>query len=529
MPTTRAIISGKECREALQKGVQQLASAVGSTLGPSGRAVTIAQRQQNGYYWPHTTKDGARVATAIVLEDALLSVGANMIKQASAETAAAAGDGSTSAAVIAEALVVEGFKLIEAGANPHEIKAQMEEACEKVVEYLKKMAIPVTGDMIRHVAIVSANGDEELGNIVADAYNSINENGVVTLEKATGPKTRVESVKGMLVPSGTLEFYINDFRNKRSEFKNPVIAITTELISHYKDLEGVVKYCTEQKRPLLLFADNVIGEAQAFLLGNLSKFPSCVVSIPESMKSAGDILKDLSVVTGAHVLGKSHGTVLSKSNFHHYGSAEKTEVYTNRSVIVGGGGKPEVIEQRTDFIKKQIEEAGSNEDERDELQKRLSAIDGGISVIYVGVETEAQFSELFDRYDDAVKAVRGAKTGGILPGGGMALIQSKYGTERNEDHEGYILLLESLSSPLVKISENTFADRKKGNDFVLEILSQVFHEQPHTYGYNFRTSQYGDMIEMGIIDPAIVTITALQKAVSVAGSILITDHIIINS
>jgi len=528
--STRLIKSGKECREALQKGVEELANVVGSTLGPSGRAVTIATRQSNGYYWPHTTKDGARVATSIVLEDALLSVGANMVKQAAAETAQIAGDGSTSSSVLAAALVKGGFELIENGANPHEVKAGMEQACKKVCEYLKSVSVPVTGEMIRHVAIVSANGDEVLGNIVADAYEAINENGVVTLEKATGNKTRVESVKGMIVPAGTTEFYINDYRNKRCGFISPVIAITTEVVSNYKDLESVVKYCTENKRPLLLFADNVIGEAQAFLLGNLSKFPSCVVSIPEHMKSSDDLLKDLSVVTGAHVLGKQHGTVLSKSNFHHYGSSDKVEIYTNRSVIIGGGGKPETLEQRTDYIKSQIEEAGSNEEERDALQQRLSGIDGGISVIHVGAETEAEFSELFDRYDDAVKAVRGAKASGILPGGGISLIWSKYNVPYTDENEGYVLLLESLSAPLEKICQNKFADTQKGNEFALTILSQMFSGHGSTsYGYNFRTDEYGDMIEMGVIDPAIVTITALQKAVSVAGSIIVTDHILINS
>lgn len=578
MAVTRLIISGKDCREALLKGVETLANVVGSTLGPSGKAVTIATRQQNGYYWPHTTKDGARVAGAIVIEDALLSVGANMVKQAAGETAQVAGDGTTSSIVLAEALVRGGFKLIEAGANPHEVKAGMEAACEKVCEYLKNMAIPVIGNMIRHVAIVSANGDEVLGNIVADAYEAVNENGVVTLEKATGNKTRIESVKGMIVPAGTSEFYVTDYRNRRCDLQNPVVAITTEVISNLKDLEKVVEYCTQQKRPLLLFADNVIGEAQALLLGNKGKFPSCVVPIPEHLKSSSDLLTDLAVVTGAKVLGKQFGTLLSKSNFHHYGSAGKCEIYTNRSVIVGGSGSEEAITERTDYIKKQIEEAGSNEEERDALQQRLSGIDGGVSVIHVGAETEAEFSELYDRYDDAVKAVRGAKTSGILPGGGVALIRVANTYHGNHLYGerykgGEAVVFRSLTATLYKIMENAgissevkkekatrwenilvFLKLKKRKLIGIDSFSdanKIFYNihrsseveqvnksilgtkedmiKSSQFGYNFRTNQYGDMIEMGIIDPAIVTITALQKAVSVAGSILVTDNILVNS
>lgn len=541
--STRVIVKGKECREALLKGVRDLVGPVGSTLGPSGRAVTIGTRQQNGYYWPHTTKDGARVANSITLEDGLYSIGGNMVKQSSVETALIAGDGSTSSAILALALVEAGFALIESGANPHDVKDMFEKGCSAVVDYLKSISVPAVGEMLHHVALVSANGDEVLAKTVFDAYNAINESGVVTLEKGTGNKTRVESVSGMIVPVGTSEFYLTDYRNRRSDFQNPVIAITSEVVSHYKDLESVVKYCTEQKRPLLLFCENILGEAQAFLVGNKGKFPSCVVSLPETTPSYYELLQDLAIVTGAKILGKSHGTVLSKSTMHHYGSCEKSEIHIGRSVIIGGIGASERVLERVDSIKKQIEEAGSDEEVRDQLQKRLSGIDGGISVIYVGAETEAEYSELYDRYDDAVKAVRSAKIGGVLPGGGVAFIKACWYLYNRPEGKDIRDFLVKMLRPYEQIRDNAFPKvdvpvKKKWLSFLKvaaaekddEILVQISqHKDNVDYGYNFRTGQFGDMVEMGIIDPTIVATTALQKAVSVAGAIIMTDHIIINS
>lgn len=557
--STRVIVKGKECREALLKGVRDLVGPVGSTLGPSGRAVTIGTRQQNGYYWPHTTKDGARVANSIVLEDGLHSIGGNMVKQAAVETAVIAGDGTSTSSILALALVEAGFALIESGMNPHEVKDLFDKGCSAVVDYLKSISVPAVGEMLHHVALVSANGDETLAKTVFDAYNAINESGVVTLEKGTGNKTRVESVSGMIVPVGTSEFYLTDYRNRRSDFQNPVIAITSEVVSHYKDLESVVKYCTEQKRPLLLFCENILGEAQAFLVGNKGKFPSCVVSLPETTPSYYELLQDLAIVTGAKILGKSHGTVLSKSTMHHYGSCEKSEIHIGRSVIIGGIGAYERVLERVDSIKKQIEEAGSDEEVRDQLQKRLSGIDGGISVIYVGAETEAEYSELYDRYDDAVKAVRSAKIGGVLPGGGIAFLRAMRdinlsGTKVNE---GYFI--DALSEPFDTILGNAIPELGMKEEAVEIaddrpwIVRKIFGDKSGiatkltsldterdairrkvsmsqgNIGYNFRTGQFGDMVEMGIIDPTIVATTALQKAVSVAGAIIMTDHIIINS
>ncbi len=522
------IFKGKECRDALIKGVKFVTEPVGSTLGPSGKTVVVVEKQQNGYMWPTVTKDGARVAASIQPEDAILAAGANTAKQACIETAALAGDSTTTAAVLTEYLVEQGFKLVEQGENPHQIKAGMELAMNKVCDHLREMAIPVAGDMVRHVATVSANGDETIGNNVAEAYSKVKSNGVVTLARATGSKTRVESVGGMQISAGTSHFFLNDPKNLRCNTENPVVVITTELISMYKDIENVVKFCDVNKRPLVLIADNVVGEAQAFLLKNLGQLSSCVISIPEHIKKSDETLKDIAIVTGARVLGKAMGTMISKSTEHHYGSARKVEAYIGRAVIVGNDSEMNAIEMRSEYIRKEIEEAGDNDEERDRLEARLAGLDGGISVIHVGADTDIQVNELYDRYDDAVRAVRGAIKHGVLAGGGTSL----YGTGKvfyeNEkaktESEGELLLYGSLSSPLKKICKNSSASDSDAD----KLYNTVTDKMKDGVGYNFRTKQYGDMIEMGILDSAIASITALQKAVSVASQMITTDHIIVN-
>ena len=522
------VFKGKECRDALIAGVKFVTEPVGSTLGPSGKTVVVVEKQQNGYMWPVVTKDGARVAASIQPKEALLAAGANTAKQACIETAAIAGDNTTTSAVLTEYLVVEGFKLVERGENPHQIKAGMESAMNKVCDHLRSIAIPVEGDMARHVATVSANGDEIIGKNVSDAYSNVKANGVVTLDRATGSKTRLEVVGGMQISAGTSHFFLNDPKNLRCNSENPVVVITTELISSYRDIEGVVKFCDAHKRPLVLIADNVIGEAQAFLIKNLGVLQSCVISIPEHIKKSDETLKDIAIVTGARVLGKAMGTMISKSTEHHYGSARKVEAYIGRSVIVGNDSELSAIEVRSEYIRKEIEEAGDNDEERDRLESRLAGLDGGISIIHVGADTDIQVNELYDRYDDAVRAVRGAIKHGVLAGGGSTLFHTRdkflFG-DVVASNRGEILLYDSLAAPLGKICENASQGVEEGELLYNKIAGDMVK---YGRGYNFRTKEYCNLLDAGILDSAFATITALQKAVSVASQLITTDHIIVN-
>lgn len=538
MQTTNSI-SGKECRVALLQGVKDIAGPVGSTLGPSGKTVVIATYitkmdprtgKPVNYWSPRVTKDGASVAASINPQDPLRAASANLTKQAAIETASEAGDGSTSSIVLTEYLVEEGQKLVEAGENPHAIKAGMELALEKVCAHLKEMAIPVSGDMVRQIATISANGEQSVGNMVAEAYSSIKDTGVVVLAYSTNNSTRVESVQGMQLACGTNPVWFNEPKNLRLVTVNAVVVVTTEMVSKMSDIQKIWEYCKNEGKSLVIFAESVVGEAINTLSipQNRNAVPFCTVPLSDLQNHKDEILQDIAIVTGATVLGRGVGRSLEKSNNEHWGTATRVEAYAGRSVIIGGGGDLDKVAERTEAIRAQIEEVGSDSTERDWHESRLAGIDGGMSCIYVGANTDGEVTELYDRYDDAIRAVRCAMKEGVLAGGGSSL----YGTGKafyentksQSESEGELLLYGSLSSPLQKICKNASANEDDSD----KLYNTVTKKMKGGIGYNFKTKEYGNLVEMGVIDPAIVPITALQKAVSVAGSILTTDHILTN-
>lgn len=526
MPT-RTSLNGKEAREQLLKGMMEISVPVKSTLGPCGKTVVIGIKQPDGLVYPLATKDGATVAKYISPVDEMKAPGANMIKQAAIETATVAGDSTTTATVIAENLISNGMKLVEEGANPHILKEGMEEAAKRVIESLKKMAIPCEGEMAKHVAVVSANGNKEIGQNVFEAYKNLSENGTVLITKKPGAKTRVESVEGMIVKAGTFQQYMNTGR--KCVLNNPVIFVTTEVLSTTAQVKGIAEYCQQRGRSLLIIAENSVGEAQSFLLRNKEIVPSCVVCLPSHVAGYHDILGDISAVTGARVLGKAtNSRMIENARENESGGASFIEAYNDRLIIAGGAG--ESREERVAFIKDQLEEAGNDDQRILELNERLAGVDGGISIIHVGADTEIELNELYTRYEDAVMAVKVAKKGGVLPGGGTALrtIFNSHTREvvQGDRMKGEMILIDSLLSPFMTIMANCNLGGEREN----EILAALrVDNTPFQYGYDFRNNVFGDMIEMEIIDPLIAQTTAIEKAVSVAGTFITTDHLLINS
>lgn len=448
---------------------------------------------------------------------------------------------TTTSMALALALVEGGMKLVAQGENPHSIKAGMQKACDKVCEYLKSIAIPVTGDMLLHVATISSNGDEAMGRLVDEAYKAVKKGGAVTIMKSQTGSTRIETVLGMQIDGGTIQQFINDNKNRRCVLVNPLVVLTTENINTYKPLIEVCKYAREQGRPLLIIADEISGEALQFLIANMHDrqgpngiekgLQSCVVGLSQLTRTNEDAIKDISIVTGAQVLTKvSPISKVTKERFKSVlGSVERAEAYLDRTSIIGGEGTKDAIEQRIEYIKSQIAESGNDQATVDVLEARLAGIDGGISIIHVGGENETHTKELLDRYDDAVRAVRGAMKSGVLPGGGSALALTQRAFVNNKKFEneslGERLLYASLTEPLEKICENSVRSTDESDTLCYAILEKLYDEN---IGYNFKTKEYGDMIQMGVIDPAIVPITALQKAVAVAGNMITTEHIIVN-
>ena len=579
MQTTNSI-SGKECRVALLQGVKDIAGPVGSTLGPSGKTVVIATYitkmdprtgKPVNYWSPRVTKDGASVAASINPQDPLRAAGANLTKQAAIETAATAGDGTSTSVVLTEYLVEEGQKLVEAGENPHAIKAGMELALEKVCAHLKEMAIPVSGDMVRQIATISANGEQSVGNMVAEAYSSIKDTGVVVLAYSTNNSTRVESVQGMQLACGTNPVWFNEPKNLRLVTVNAVVVVTTEMVSKMSDIQKIWEYCKNEGKSLVIFAESVVGEAINTLSipQNRNAVPFCTVPLSDLQNHKDEILQDIAIVTGATVLGRGVGRSLEKSNNEHWGTATRVEAYAGRSVIIGGGGDLDKVAERTEAIRAQIEEVGSDSTERDWHESRLAGIDGGMSCIYVGANTDGEVTELYDRYDDAIRAVRCAMKEGVLPGGGVALLRVVLNSYvfKKETVVGADLLTRSLSAPFKKICDNTgisdvrpeytpdtlwekikfaitkevplnFVSMSEQDEILFKInknpTKRIFESGSSPkdvlsdYGYDFKNKKFGYLVSAGVIDPAIVPITALQKAVSVAGSILTTDHILTN-
>lgn len=512
-----------EAREKLKEGVDALANAVKVTLGPKGRNVVI----QKSFGAPAITKDGVTVAKEVELEDAVANMGAQMVKEVASKTADAAGDGTTTATVLAQAMVTAGLKNVAAGANPMDLKRGIDKAVKVIVENLKSQTENIGEDFgkIQQVAAISANNDETIGTLIADAMKRVTKDGVITVEEAKGTDTYMEEVIGMQFDRGYLSpYFITDAEKMVADYENPYLLITDKKISNMQDLVPVLEKSLQTGRPLLIIAEDVDSQALGVLVVNRLRAGLKVVAV--KAPGFGDrrkaMLEDIAILTGATVISEEQGYKLENAGLEHLGSCERITVDKDNTTVVGGKGAAADIKARIGQIKQQIESTTSDYD-REKLQERLAKLAGGVAVLYIGAATEVEMKEKKDRVDDALHATRAAIEEGIVPGGGVALVRSIKSLDKlkgvNEDENyGIQIVRKSLEAPIRIISENAGVDG-----------SLVFHkvlEGKDDFGYNARTGVYEDMKKAGIIDPTKVTRVALENAASIAGLVLTTECVI---
>ena len=512
-----------EAREKLKEGVDALANAVKVTLGPKGRNVVI----QKSFGAPAITKDGVTVAKEIELEDAVANMGAQMVKEVASKTADAAGDGTTTATVLAQAMVTAGLKNVAAGANPMDLKRGIEKAVKVIVENLKSQTENIGEDFgkIQQVAAISANNDETIGSLIADAMKRVSKDGVITVEEAKGTDTYMEEVIGMQFDRGYLSpYFITDAEKMVADYENPYLLITDKKISNMQDLVPVLEKSLQTGRPLLIIAEDVDSQALGVLVVNRLRAGLKVVAV--KAPGFGDrrkaMLEDIAILTGATVISEEQGYKLENAGLEHLGSCERITVDKDNTTVVGGKGKAEDIKSRIGQIKQQIEATTSDYD-KEKLQERLAKLAGGVAVLYIGASTEVEMKEKKDRVDDALHATRAAIEEGIVPGGGVALVRAISSLDTlkglNEDENyGIAIVRKSLEAPIRIIAENAGIDG-----------SLVFHkvlDSKGSFGYNARTDVYEDLKKAGIIDPTKVTRVALEMAASIAGLVLTTECVI---
>lgn len=509
-----------DARRKLKSGIDQLAAAVSCTLGPKGRNVVL----ERPHGAPYITKDGVSVAKEIVLEDPVENAGAQMLKEVAAKTADIAGDGTTTATVLARAIVHEGIKRIEAGANPIEVKRGIDKAVKLVVERLRSKSIIISSnsDQIKQVATISANNDSVIGELIAAAIKVVGNDGVITVEEAKGTETEVKTVDGMQFDRGYLSpYFVTNTEKMRTEMDNPLILLVDKKISSMKEILHILEPVAQSGKPLLIIAEDVDGEALSTLVVNKIRgsLNIACVKAPGFGDSRKAMLEDIALLTGATVVSEERGVTMDSINMDSLGTADKIEISKEKTTIIGGAGSTEAIESRISQIRAEIESTSSDY-EKEKLQERLAKLAGGVAVLYVGAATEVEMREKKDRVDDALSATRAALEEGIVPGGGVALIQSETALDgisgENEDQNmGIDIIRKALSAPLMQIVENG-----GGNPML------IAHFVRQGTGYDARTGEHGDMIEMGIIDPTKVTRTALENAASVASMILTTECVV---
>jgi chaperonin GroEL len=512
-----------DAREKIKEGIDALANAVKVTLGPKGRNVVI----QKSFGAPVITKDGVTVAKEIELEDAVANMGAQMVKEVASKTADAAGDGTTTATVLAQAMVTAGLKHVAAGSNPMDLKRGIEKAVKSVVGSLKKISEQIGEDFdkIEQVAAISANNDETIGKLIADAMKRVSKDGVITVEEAKGTDTYVDVVEGMQFDRGYLSpYFITDAEKMEAEYENPYILITDKKISNMQDLIPVLEKALQTGRPLLIIAEDVDSQALGVLVVNRLRAGLKVVAV--KAPGFGDrrkaMLEDLAILTGGIVISEEQGYKLENAGLEHLGTCERITIDKDNTIVVGGKGKSDGIKARVNQIKQQIDSTTSDYD-REKLQERLAKLAGGVAVLYVGAATEVEMKEKKDRVDDALHATRAAIEEGIVPGGGVALVRAiealKDVKGENEDENfGIQIVRKSLEAPVRIIAENSGVDG-----------SIVFHkvlDGKAAYGYNARHDRYEDLKKAGIIDPTKVTRVALENAASIASMVLTTECVI---
>ncbi|MFL6547627.1 MAG: chaperonin GroEL [Povalibacter sp.] len=511
-----------DARARMLKGVNILANAVKATLGPKGRNAVL----EKSFGAPTVTKDGVSVAKEIELKDKFENMGAQMVKEVASNTSDEAGDGTTTATVLAQAIVREGLKAVAAGANPMDLKRGIDAGVTAAVEELKKLSKPCKDQKaIAQVGTISANSDESIGKTIADAMEKVGKEGVITVEEGSGLQNELDVVEGMQFDRGYLSpYFINNQQNQTAELESPYILLYEKKISNVREMLPLLEGIAKAGRPLLIVAEDVEGEALATLVVNTIRgiVKVAAVKAPGFGDRRKAMLQDIAVLTGGTVISEEVGLSLEKATLNDLGEAKKIVVEKENSTIIDGKGKNADIKARVEQIRRQIEEATSDYD-KEKLQERVAKLSGGVAVIKVGAATEIEMKEKKARVEDALHATRAAVEEGVVPGGGVALIRAQKAVEKleakNEDQAfGIRILSRSIEEPLRQIVTNA------GEDAAV-VLAKV-KEGKGTYGYNAATSEYGDMLELGILDPTKVTRLALQNAASVAGLLLTTEVMI---
>ncbi len=518
----KQVIHGEDSRQAILRGVNQLADAVAITLGPKGRNVVIDKK----FGSPTITKDGVTVAKEIELKEPLENMGAQMVREVASKTSDVAGDGTTTATVLARQIFKEGVKTVAAGANPMALKRGIEKAVEKAVEAIKDQAKPVKGEAIAQVGTVSANGDQTIGGIIAEAMKKVGKDGVITVEESKSMETLLEVVEGMQFDRGYLSaYFVTDPERMEATLENALILLHEKKISSMKDLLPLLEQVAKLGKPLLIVAEDVEGEALATLVVNKLRgtLQVCAVKAPGFGDRRKAMLEDIAILTGGRVISEDLGIKLENVKLEDLGKAKKITVDKDNTTIVEGAGKAADIQGRVATIRRQIEETTSDYD-REKLQERLAKLVGGVAVIKVGAATETELKEKKARVEDAMHATRAAVEEGIVPGGGVTLVRAAKALDalklKEEDEQiGVNIVKRALEEPLRKIAENA------GHEGAV-IVERVKAEKSDSMGFNAETEQFEDLVKAGVIDPAKVARTALQNAASIAALMLTTEALV---
>ena len=515
----KQLLFGQDARSEMLKGVNLLADAVKETLGPKGRNVLL----EKSWGAPTVTKDGVTVAKEIELADRFQNIGAQMVKEVATKTSDAAGDGTTTATVLAQAIFREGLKAVAAGMDPMDLKRGIEKGTAAAVEELKQLSKPCEdSEAIAQVGAISANADEEIGKIIADAMEKVGKEGVITVEEGSSIENELELVEGMQFDRGYLSpYFISDKETMSAELEEPYILLHDKKISNISDLLPVLEAVAKAGKPMLIVAEDIEGEALATLVVNTLRgiLKVAAVKAPGFGDRRKAMLQDIAILTGGKVISEELGLSLEKVQVDDLGTAKKVRLTKENTTIVAGGGEKSAIEGRVKELRQQIEDTTSDYD-REELEKRMAKLAGGVAIVKVGAATEIEMKEKKARVEDALHATRAAVEEGVVPGGGVALLRMRKAIEasktQNEDQAaGVKILLRAIEEPLRQIVRNGGGDPSV-------ILNKV-KEGTGPFGFNAATEEYGDLVEMGIIDPTKVTRLALQNAVSVAGLMLTTE------
>jgi len=517
----KQIVYAENSRQAILRGVNQLADAVKVTLGPKGRNVVLEKK----FGGPNITKDGVTVAKEIELRDPLENMGAQMVREVASKTSDIAGDGTTTATILAQAIFREGVKSVAAGANPMALKRGIDKAVALAVEEVKKMAKPVSGDMIAQVGTISANSDHTIGDKIAEAMKKVGKDGVITVEESKTMETVLETVEGMQFDRGYLSpYFVTDADRMEAVLEEPYILIHEKKISNMKDLLPVLEQIARSGRPLLIIAEEVEGEALATLVVNRLRgtLNACAVKAPGFGDRRKAMLEDIATLTGGKAIFEEMGIKLEGVKLEDLGKAKRVSVDKDNTTIIDGAGATKAIEGRIKQLRTQIDETTSDYD-REKLQERLAKLAGGVAVIKVGAATETEMKEKKARVEDALHATRAAVEEGIVPGGGVALLRAAVALKSmklpGDEQIGVDIIRRACEEPIRQIVQNS------GEEGAV-IIGKIRENSNAHYGYNAQTDQFEDLVESGVIDPAKVTRSALQNAASIAGLMLTTEAMV---